>query len=250
MINDKEYLKREYIIQNLKKVSFFSDLNSKELDRIAAISETKRIKKGEIIFNEKDTYRGFYCVAEGTVKIFRVNKEGRESIINIAYSYETFAELPLFDNPLKVKSNEAVYPASAMGIAEITKVIFIPAKEFSDLMRDNYLVCYGMLSGLSRKIKILQTQVVNVKSLDVTKRLVNYLLTEYEAGKSIWSRSNNKEISDTITLSIAKIDLASYLGATLETISRTFKRLQDDKLLRIKGRKITLLNIDALKKML
>jgi CRP/FNR family transcriptional regulator len=250
MINDKEYLKREYIIQNLKKVSFFSDLNSKELDRIAAISETKRIKKGEIIFNENDTYRGFYCVAEGTVKIFKVNKEGRESIINIAYSHETFAELPLFDNPLEVKSNKAVYPASAMGIGEITKIIFIPAKEFSDLMRDNYLICYGMLSGLSRKIKILQTQVVNVKSLDVTKRLVNYILTEYEAGKSVWSRNTEKEMSETITLNIAKIDLASYLGATLETISRTFKKLQEDKLLRIQGRKITLLNIPALKKML
>ena len=137
-----------------------------------------------------------------------------------------------------------------MGIGEITKIIFIPAKEFSDLMRDNYLICYGMLSGLSRKIKILQTQVVNVKSLDVTKRLVNYILTEYEAGKSVWSRNTEKEMSETITLNIAKIDLASYLGATLETISRTFKKLQEDKLLRIQGRKITLLNIPALKKML
>ena len=84
----------------------------------------------------------------------------------------------------------------------------------------------------------------------MTKRLVNYILTEYEAGKSVWSRNTEKEMSETITLNIAKIDLASYLGATLETISRTFKKLQEDKLLRIQGRKITLLNIPALKKML
>lgn len=250
MINDKEFLKREYIIQNIKKVSFFSELSAKELEMIAAISSIKITKKGEVIFSEGDIYTGFYCVAEGTVKIYRLNKEQRESIIHIVYSHDTFAELPLFDSPVKVHSNQAQFPASAMSLAEITKIIFIPAKEFTDLMRENYIICLGMLSGLSRKLKMLQTQVMNVKSLDVTKRLVNYILTEFEAGKSIWRKDAGKNSSDTITLNIAKIDLASYLGATLETISRTFKKLQDDKLLKIKGRNITIVNLSALKKML
>lgn len=250
MINDKELLKREYIIQNIKKVSFFSGLNAKELEMIAAISSIVKTKKGEVIFSEGDTYRGFYCVAEGTVKVYRINKEQRESIIHIVYSHDTFAELPLFDIPDKVQSKEAKFPASSMSLSEITKLIFVPAKEFTELMRDNYIICFGMLSGLSRKLKILQNQVMNVKSLDVTKRLVNYLLTEFEAGKSIWQRDADKNSSNTIILNVAKIDLASYLGATLETISRTFKKLQDDKLLRIKGRNITIENLSALKKML
>lgn len=250
MINDKELLKREYIIQNIKKVSFFSGLNAKELEMIAAISSIVKAKKGEVIFSEGDTYTGFYCVAEGTVKVYRINKEHRESIIHIVYSHDTFAELPLFDIPAKVQTKEAKFPASSMSLSEITKLIFVPAKEFTELMKENYIICFGMLSGLSRKLKILQNQVMNVKSLDVTKRLVNYLLTEFEAGKSIWRRDADKNSSNTIILNVAKIDLASYLGATLETISRTFKKLQDDKLLRIKGRNITIVNLSALKKML
>ena len=249
-MNDKEFLKREYIAQNLKKVPFFSGLNPKELEIISSISTIKKAKKGEVIFMEGDIYTGFYCIVAGTVKIYRINKEQRESIIHIVYSLDTFAELPLFENSVKVQSKTAKFPASAMSLSEDAKLIHIPAKEFINLMKDNYLICFGMLSGLSRKLKILQNQVMTVKSLNVTRRLVNYIITEFEEGKSIWTKDSEKNTSNSFTLNIAKIDLASYLGATLETISRTFKKLQDKKLIKLKGRNITILNLNGLKKLL
>jgi CRP-like cAMP-binding protein len=91
---------------------------------------------------------------------------------------------------------------------------------------------------------------MTVKSLNVTRRLVNYIITEFEEGKSIWTKDSEKNTSNSFTLNIAKIDLASYLGATLETISRTFKKLQDKKLIKLKGRNITILNLNGLKKLL
>jgi len=53
--------------------------------------------------------------------------------------------------------------------------------------------------------------------------------------------------SDSIELSISKYDLASHLGTILETLSRTFKKLQDEKIIEVHGKKIAILDIKKLK---
>ena len=93
-------------------------------------------------------------------------------------------------------------------------------------------------------------QVLNVKSQDVTKRLITYLLKELEEKEAILSHNLDSPDSNVINLKISKIDLSAYLGATLETLSRTFKKLQDEKLLIVKGRKFTIPNIPKLKALL
>ncbi|MBN1632848.1 MAG: Crp/Fnr family transcriptional regulator [Ignavibacteria bacterium] len=247
---DRSVVLKEIILQQLKTFSLFSKVSDKELAKVVTISTVKKLKKSEIIFLEKDEYTGFYCIIEGIVKIYRVTREGKERIIHLMYNNNTFGEVPVFENYEKILKNNAKYPASAMSLCEGTRIIHIPAKPFFELMKNHYGLCMGMLSGLSAKLRIMQTQVVDVKSQDVTRRLINYILSEYNSRLSIKSRQTEIFSYNTFALSISKIDLSSYLGATLETVSRIFRRLQSENYITIKGKNITVNNYEGLKKLL
>lgn len=243
---DRNILKREVISQSLRKTDLFSNLPSKELDLVALICSIKKLKKNEIIFLENDYYSGFYCVAEGIIKVFKTGKDGKEKIIHIFQSGNTFAEVPVFENIEKIYKGEAVFPASAMSLVNSTKVILIPAIEFHNIIKQNNAICFNLLSNLSKRLKLLQSQLFNIKFQDVTKRLVNFLLAEFENKRDI-DKIYNRTAANEIHLDISKIDLAAYIGATLETLSRTFKKLHDIGLIQVKGRKLTVLDYKGLR---
>jgi CRP/FNR family transcriptional regulator len=247
---DRSMILKEIILQQLKILPLFFKVSDKELEEVASISSIRKLKKGEIIFLEKDEYTGFFCIIEGIVKIYKVTSEGKERIIHIIYNNDTFGEVPVFENYERIIKNNAKYPANAMSLCDGTRIIHIPAKSFYELMKTHHGLCIGMLSGLSKKLRIMQTQVMNVKSQDVTKRLVYYILSEYNSRNSVKFQQTKKTIKNTFKLSISKIDLSSYLGATLETVSRIFRKLQSEKFITIKGKNITITDSEGLKKIL
>jgi CRP/FNR family transcriptional regulator len=78
---------------------------------------------------------------------------------------------------------------------------------------------------------------------DVPNRLAKYILEEYnKSHKVILSKPF-------ILLTISKSTLAGYLGTITETLSRTFKKLQDENVIEVKGRKIFIIDINRLREL-
>ena len=50
----------------------------------------------------------------------------------------------------------------------------------------------------------------------------------------------------TVELGISRVDLAALLGTVPETLSRTFRALQEDGVISARGRTVSLLDIQAL----
>jgi CRP-like cAMP-binding protein len=49
-------------------------------------------------------------------------------------------------------------------------------------------------------------------------------------------------------LKISKYDLASFLGTIIETLSRTFKKLQDENIIQVHGKRIKIIDFKKLRK--
>ena len=77
-------------------------------------------------------------------------------------------------------------------------------------------------------------------SLDVPKRLAKYILEQFN--------SNADSDKKYIELPISKHDLSSYLGTIDETLSRTFKKFQDEGVIKVSGKKIYISDKAVLKK--
>jgi len=219
--------------RNLSIISathLFKGLPEKQLKEIEQIAVEKHFNKGEVIFLEGDDGNGFFLVAEGLVKIYKVSPEGKEQILHILGPGEPFGEVPVFSGQQ--------FPASAETIIE-SHLLFFPRTAFVDLISANHPLVLNMLAVLSMRLRQFTVQVENLSLKEVPGRLAAYLVyLADEEGKE-----------DTVTLSISKGQLASLLGTIPETLSRIFTRMTELNLIKMDGRSIKLLNRSGLEKL-
>lgn len=230
----------------LKSVYIFSGLNEKELDNIREIVRIKKFNKGDMIFFDTEPYLGFYVVKHGLVKIYKIAKDGKEHILHLVSSHNTFAEVPLFENLGEIKDDEFRYPANAMALEDNTEVILVPALKFKNLLENDRTICLKMLSGFAKRLRHLNRHIEELTLMDVTKRVSNFILSEY-INKPKGKSDGKTDSQPFISLNISKNDLAAYLGTIIETLSRTFKKLQDEGVIEVEAKKIIIKDLEKLK---
>jgi CRP/FNR family transcriptional regulator, dissimilatory nitrate respiration regulator len=225
------------ISDNLKKVYIFSGLNEDELERLSKISRQKTYNKGDIIFFDTEPYMGFYITLTGLVKIYKISKDGKEHILHLIAPFNTFAEVPLFENFGEEFEENFRYPANSMALEDDTRVILIPARQFRELLLSDNKICIKMVSGFAKRLRHMNHHIEELTLKDVTKRVAGFILGEQK-----------KDIAqDVISLNISKNDLAAYLGTIPETLSRTLKKLQDEDMITVDGKVIKICDMDRLK---
>lgn len=220
--------------ETLRSIALFSELSIEELRKISSFSKIKNFKKNEIIFKEDDFYLGFYILLKGTVKIFKFSSRGKESVLHIIKPLNAFADIPLFDG--------GNYPVNAVAVEE-SIALLIPKDKFLSLLKSDSDMSLKMLSGFAKRLKSLIIQVENLNSSEVPVRLAKYLLNEVKLS------GTEKLPEPFIKLSIPKTTLAAFIGTITATLSRTFKKLQDDKIIRVAGKKIFISDLERLKKL-
>lgn len=205
----------------------FSGLSDTELDKVAAITLLKSFARSESIFFEGDEGDGFYMVAEGQVKIFKMSLDGKEQILHIFGPGEPFGEVPIFHGQ--------PFPANAMALVK-SRLLFFPRGEFIALVTANPSLALNMLAMLSLRLRRFATQIENLSLKEVPGRLAAYLIYLAEEQGS----------SAQVTLDIPKGQLASLLGTIPETLSRIFAKMSEEGLIRVDGRVIHIDNFEGL----
>ena len=215
----------------LKKSPLFSGLTELEIGQIRAIGIKKEYQKGQLIFSEGQKATGFFINLSGQVKVYKLSSDGREQILHIIFPAEAFAEAALFAG--------STYPAFAESLTQ-TQVLYFPKESFFGLIRENPQLSLNMIGGLSFWLRRFVDLVEELSLKDVSARVSKYLL-------DLSIRSGRKqEEGIAFELEVSKTQLASRLGTISETLSRAFRKLQDRQIIRVEGKKITVLDREAL----
>lgn len=215
--------KRESIVQS----PIFGGLNSEQIDQIAVIGRDVHFTRGASIFIEGDPGDGFYVVAAGKVKVFKVSAEGKEQILHIYGPGQPFGEVPVFAGQN--------FPANALAV-ENSHLIFFPRQSFIDLISANPSLALNMLAMLSKRLRQFTVQVENLSLKEVPGRLASYLI--YLAQEQGDSRN--------LQLPMSKGQLASLLGTIPETLSRIFNKMSAQGYIDVQGSQIVIENSQAL----
>ena len=99
-----------------------------------------------------------------------------------------------------------------------------------------------MLAGFAKRLRTLTQKVEELTTKEITGRLALYLLDEIKRSGA------DKMPEPIIKLTIPKKNIAGYLGTITETLSRTFKKLQVEKIIRVSGKTIYIKDLSRLKK--
>jgi len=209
----------------IRQSPLFAGTTDEDIAAILRICKVKEYERGEVLFDEGDMAQGFYIVAAGRVKVYKLSPEGKERILHVVQPGGNFAEAAIFADGL--------YPASAEPLEKST-LIFFPKRDFLDLLTAQGRIAINMIGGLSRFLRLFAGQIEELTFRDVPSRLARYLL------------ELSNERNGAVELPTSKSAIASRLGTVSETLSRTFRKLSDEGMIRVEGKTIVILDADRL----
>ena len=210
----------------ISNAMLFRGLPEAQVAELARIAESRVYKRGDLIFSEGDSANGLYMLFTGRVKVFKLSLEGKEQILHIIGPGEPFGEVALFLG--------APFPAYSEALEE-SKVVFFPRAAFVELIKRDPYLAMNMLAVLSLRLKSFARMIEDLSLKEVPQRFASYLLYGEEESEKAY-----------VQLNIAKGQLASLLGTIPETLSRILGKMVSEGLIRVQGRKITVLDRNAL----
>jgi len=215
------------ILDIISRTPLFRGLPENQQRQVAQIVVEKHFNKADTVFLEGDDGNGFYVVAVGQVKIYKLSPDGKEQILHIFGPGEPFGEVPVFSGQQ--------FPASAEAISD-SYLLFFPRRAFAELITGNPSLALNMLAVLSLRLRQFTVQIENLSLKEVPGRLAAYLI--YLA--------NEQGKEDSVSLGVSKGQLASLLGTIPETLSRILAKMNRQNLIEVKDRNIRFLNLSGL----
>jgi CRP/FNR family transcriptional regulator len=213
------------VVNTLRSCQLFMGLPPADLQNIAAITVTKPLAKGEYLFHEGDPASGFYVVQRGAVNVHRVTAAGKEQIIHVFRTGDSFAEVAL--------ATPTGYPADARAL-EDSHVLLVQKDGILALLKRQPELALRMLGSMSSHLRVLVGQLEDLTVKDVETRLANWLV------KRCPNPQSEKPVN--IELTVTKRVLAAELGTVSETFSRTLAKFREQKLISVKGKTVTVLS--------
>lgn len=204
-------------------------------DEISLVEQAGRImtaKKGQLLFREKSYSKGAFIIRKGKIKIFQVNREGKEQIAYIYRSGEILGYRPLLCNE--------PHPVSARTLEEC-ELIFIPGDSFMDSLNRSAALSNKLLNNLSHEYGVWVNRVTMMGQKNVKERLALSLLI-------LHAKFQDKD-GVTAPIDLSRADLANYVGTAIETLVRMLNQFKADRIISSKGRKITILNMNELERL-
>lgn len=195
----------------LGALPIFAELDERSLGRLAERAVARTVGTGHLLFRAGDPCRGLYVLAAGRVRIFRVNRDGREQVLHTEGPGRPVAELPLFDG--------GAYPASAMTL-EPSALVFVPREVFESVYREIPDAAHAIIVALGKRLRHLVQVAQTLAFRDVAARLAlllaGYAERQGEAGDG----------GVRVTLGRTQEEIALEIGTARESVSRAFRQLE------------------------
>ena len=217
----------------LQSVPIFSDLSLSDLKKIADRMIQRTYTKGQMILLEDDLGQTFFVIAGGSVKITRLSDDGREVILAMLGESDFFGEMSLLDG--------AGRSANVVSL-EASEVLTLARNDFLEILQEYPKISISLLEELTQRIRKSDQQIESLSLSDVEQRIGITLIRLAEELGTI--KQGNVKINNLPY----QQDIANMAGTSRETVSRTFKLLEEKGLLTREGRKLTIYNFNQFTK--
>ena len=196
-----------------------------------SIDKSKKIKKKDYLYTSNSKQAGLYAIKSGSIKTFLSNASGEEQVLG----FHLPGDLVGFDAFHLGKHNCTAQALDDTFVCELSMKNFHNLCEKLPSMRDE------MMHQVGKEIQRDHITMLTLGQMQTEERLATFLL-------SISQRNMQRKFSETeFQLSMPRRDLANYLGMAVETLSRIFSRLQENKVIEVNRRVIKVIDLPELR---
>ena len=188
-----------------------------------------KLKKGDVLFNEGDPVEGIYFVYNGNIKVYKQWDDDKELIIRFAENGAILGHRGIGAN--------LNYPVSAAAL-EPSVVCYVSMKFFESTLKVNGELTYQLVNFFASELRKSERRMRDLAHMPVKGRVAGALI------------KLQKQFGITpdgfINIVLSRQDLASFAGATYETVFRVITELAQEQIIRLSGKSIAIVNHDAL----
>ena len=214
-----------------RQLNSMKALSKDELKRISECQTTKIIKQGDVVFGEGETLNGVFCIKDGICKLSKLSENGKDQIIKLVFKGDVLGQRSLLGN------ESANLNAIALNDME---VCFIPKEEIVGNLRKNPNFSMETLNQLAHDLRDADNSIVNMAQKSVRKRLAELLLYLYT--------NFGLDQDHYLNIQLSRDDYASAVGTAIESAIRILSKFKKEGLIATNGKKIKILDMDALKR--
>jgi CRP/FNR family transcriptional regulator, anaerobic regulatory protein len=219
---------------NLRDLCMPIGLSTEELKRVdELVTRRPIIKRGSTLFHNGEKFTSLYAIRTGFFKTSVTTEDGRDQVTG----FQMAGEIIGLDG---IVNDHHTCDAIALEDAE---VCVLPFERIEEISREVKALQHHIHKIMSREIVREHGVMLLLGNMRAEERLAAFLL-------NLVQRLHARGFSQSdLVLRMTREEIGSYLGLTLETVSRTFSKFADDGLVAVNQRHIHIHNADALKGM-
>ena len=190
----------------------------KNLGGLLAAQPVETFEAGQTVFWEGDNAAHVFEIAEGCLRLCRILPDGRRAVVGFSFGGEMLGA----SSP-----RSYLYTAEAVTkvrLRRLGRTRFHAALDEMPELRPHLFAC------VCEEMRAAHQHMVLLGQLGAEERVVSFLLSAARR-----TRADRKR-PITIELPMSRLDIADYLGLTIETVCRTISKLKRDGLIALKGR--------------
>ncbi len=198
-----------------------------------AAAGKRRVRAGEFLYRAGSPFHAVYVVRAGMFKTILLDSEGREQVTGFQMTGEV---LGLDGIEMEICQSNAV-------ALEDSEVWEVPFQRLEALCRQDGNMQRMFHRLMSREIQRDYLMMLLLGSMNAEERLAAFLV-------NLSQRLTARGYSATrFVLRMSRREIGSYLGLTLETVSRVFSRFQRERLIRAELKSVELTDTGRLRAM-
>jgi len=215
----------------MRHICMPQDLTADEIARFEEIiCATQTIQRKTMLYRTGDSFKYLYAIRSGSIKTVLTLKDGREQITGIHLAGEALGFEGIGND---------FYSCSAIAL-EDSSLCFIPYHLLIRICREIGTLQHQLYKHMSDQIIHRTSQMMLLGTFNAEERVAAFLL-------DISLRHKQRGYSPhEFMLHMTREEMGSYLGITLETMSRILSRFQQRGLIKMKNKQIHITHFDEL----
>lgn len=212
---------------------FFADLTGEPFEDFKRSRISNVYKKRQVVFYEGHMPHGVFIVCAGSVKVYKSDTKGHQLTTRLAQQGDILGYRSLL--------SKEPYSATAEAM-EDSCLAYIDDAKFREFLAKHQVLALKMLTKLAHDVRIAEDKARDMAMKSSRERLTELLVML----RATYGTPTREGI--VLKMPFTRLDLAELAGLAQETVIRLLTELEEQKVVSVKGRNVTILNEKALEK--
>lgn len=188
---------------------------------------------GQVIFHQASPCLGLHCVVSGTIALRKVDARGKNVIVRLAHAGETLG--------LRTFLAGGSYSVSAEALTR-ARVCFVERAAVMDLVGRSAALGLSFARRLAEDLRAAEEEKLDAATGSVRERVARLLLLLSDRYGEETPRGDGLSLQ----LPTSRQDIAALLGVRAESVTRAVRALEDARVARFDGRRVTIPSVERL----